>query len=115
MKNAFKRSKYGAKKVNGYMSTKESKRAEILKLLQRNGTISDLQEQVKYNLLPKQEVLGFNGKLICGRREMNYIADFVYSENGLQIVEDVKGFRTPEYKRKARLMEKIHGIKIKET
>ena len=115
MKYVFKRSKYGAKKSNGYMSTKESKRADILKLLQKNGTISDLQEQVKFNLLPKQEILGFNGKIICGRREMNYIADFVYFEKGIQIVEDVKGFRTPQYKRKARLMEKIHGIKIKET
>ena len=110
-----KRSKYGSKKVNGYASTKEAKRAEILKLKQQNGVISELREQVSFELLPKQEVLGFNGKLICGRRAMKYIADFVYIENGEQVVEDTKGFRTPEYKRKANLMRRIHGIIIKET
>ena len=110
-----KRSKYGSKKVNGYDSAKEAKRAEILKLMQQNGYISDLREQVPFELLPKQEALGFNGKLICGRRAMKYIADFVYIENGEQVVEDAKGFRTPEYKRKANLMKSIHGIIIKET
>lgn len=115
MKNAFKRSKFKSIKTDGYDSRKESKRAEILKLLQRQGLISDLQEQVKFELLPKQEILGFNGKIICGRRAMNYFADFTYYENGIFVVEDSKGFLTPTYKQKKRLMERVYGIKIKET
>lgn len=77
--------------------------------------LTDIQEQVSFILLPKQEIIGFNGKIICGRRAMKYIADFVYFENGVQVVNDAKGFRTPEYKRKKNLILKIHGITIKET
>ena len=115
MKNAFKASKYYSKRSGGYMSRKEHKRALELKQMAKSGIITDLQEQVPFELLPKQEVIGFNGKMICGRRAMKYIADFVYIENGVQVVNDVKGFRTQEYKRKRNLMLKIHGITIKET
>ena len=111
----IKRSKYGATKVNGYDSRKESRRADVLKLMEKQALISDLREQVKFLLLPKQEVKDFKGKTICGRREMSYVADFVYVENGQTIVEDAKGFRTKEYKRKRGLMLKIHNIIIKET
>ena len=116
MRGFIKRSKYGAVKHNGYDSQKEYKRSIELKLLEKSGIITDLQEQVPFLLLPKQEVKGFNGKMICGRREMKYIADFVYyDEKGNYIVNDVKGFRTPEYKRKKRLMKVILGIDILET
>jgi len=119
MKNAFKRSKYGSTKVNGYDSKKEAKRAEILKQMEKNGYITDLREQVVFELLPSQQIIGYNGKEICGRRAMKYIADFTYfiKEDSIPIfiVEDCKGFRTTEYKRKKRLLEKIHGIVIKET
>lgn len=110
-----KRHKFRAKPLNGYASTKEAKRAEILKLMQRNGQISDLREQVRFELLPKQEIKCFNGKTICGRRAMTYIADFVYSENGAVVVEDCKGFKTRQYIQKKNLMRKIYGIIIKET
>jgi len=46
-----------------------------------------------------------------------YKADFVYFDklaNEL-IVEDVKGFRTPLYKLKKKLIEQQHKIKITET
>lgn len=115
MKNQFKTSKYHSKRSGGYMSRKEHKRALELKQMVKAGIITDLQEQVPFVLLPKQEVIGFNGKLMCGRRAMKYIADFVYIENGVRVVEDAKGFRTTEYKRKRNLMLKIHGITIKET
>lgn len=110
-----KKHKYNARKVNGFDSAKEARRADVLKLMEKQGLISDLQFQVKFLLLPKQEVKDFKGKLICGRREMNYIADFVYTENGHTIVEDSKGMRTAKYKQKANLMRRIHGIIIKET
>jgi hypothetical protein len=111
----MKRTKYNSVKTNGYASKRESRRADVLRLMEKNGYISNLREQVVYELLPAQYVTGFNGKQMCGRRETKYIADFVYIEKGRIIVEDAKGFKTAEYKRKKRLMLKIHGIEIKET
>lgn len=86
-------------------SIKEAKRWWELKLLERAGEIQDLQRQVKYELLPKQD----------GERPVYYIADFVYTENGKKVVEDVKGMRTKEYKLKRKMMLYFHGIKLKET
>lgn len=111
----FKKHKYHAVKTNGYDSKKEAKRAEVLKIMQSDGIISELEEQVPYVLCEKQYGVGFNNKVICLRREMKYIADFVYVQDGVCIVEDCKGFKTPEYKRKKRLMKKLFDIDIKET
>ena len=111
----FKKHKYHAQKTDGYDSKKEARRADVLKLMLKQGLICSLQEQVPFVLCPKQEGIDFNGKTICLRREMKYIADFVYNENGQIIVEDCKGFKTPEYKRKKRLMKKLLNIDIKET
>lgn len=86
-------------------SIKEANRWCDLLLLQRAGVIQDLQRQVKFELIPKQE----------GERPVYYIADFVYIENGKRVVEDVKGHRTDVYKLKKKLMLYIHGIRIKET
>ena len=86
-------------------SIKEANRWCDLLLLQRAGVIQDLQRQVKFVLIPKQE----------GERPVYYIADFVYIENGKRVVEDVKGHRTDVYKLKKKLMLYIHGIRIKET
>ena len=86
-------------------SIKEANRWCELKLLERAGRIQDLQRQVKYELIPKQE----------GERAVYYIADFVYTENGQKVVEDAKGMRTKEYKLKRKMMLYFHGIKIKET
>lgn len=72
---------------------------------------------MEYELCPSQYVTGINGKQVCARRKMSYVADFVYFDNvgKNEVVEDVKGFKTDEYKKKCRLMMVIHGIKIKET
>ena len=86
-------------------SIKEANRWCELKLLERAGKIRLLQRQVKYLLIPKQE----------GEREVCYIADFVYQEDGKLVVEDVKGHRTEVYKLKKKLMLWVHGIRIKET
>ena len=85
-------------------SIKEANRWCELKLLERAGKIRLLQRQVKYTLIPKQE----------GEREVCYIADFVYNENGKLVVEDVKGKKTKDYIIKRKLMLWVHGIKIKE-
>lgn len=111
----IKKHKYSAQKTNGYDSKKEAKRAEVLKVMEQAGEITNLREQVPYVLCPAQYVKGFNGKEICARREMKYIADFVYIQDGKEVVNDAKGFRTKEYKKKANLMKKVFGITILET
>ena len=107
-------SKYNNSKYGGYDSKKEARRATELKLLEKAGVISRLQEQVVYELIPSQYRI-VNGKKKCVERAMKYIADFQYVENGDTVVEDVKGFRTEVYKMKKKLMLFIHDIQIKET
>lgn len=106
-----KPSKYGARKSGGYASRKEHRRANKLKLMQRAGLISNLREQVKYVLIPTQR--DSLGNLL--EKECSYYADFVYDRDGVTVVEDTKGFRTPEYKLKRKLMLFLQGIRIKET
>lgn len=107
--------KYRNKKVtrNGivYDSRKEADRHAVLKLLERAGKITNLQRQVKFDLLPAQRDTA--GKLL--ERAVSYVADFTYYENGKLIVEDVKGFKTPEYKLKKKMLLYFHGLRIKET
>lgn len=86
-------------------SRRECQRWKELKLLERAGAIQNLQRQVRYELIPKQE----------GERACDYYADFVYEENGETVVEDCKGVRTDVYKIKRKLMLYRYGVKIKET
>jgi hypothetical protein len=120
--------KYHAQKcvINGieFASRKEAYRYQALLLLQRAGAIEDLRLQVKYVLIPAQyeayERFGKRGqRLKDGKRllekECAYIADFVYKENGNEIVEDTKGFKTKDFIIKRKLMLYVHGIRIKEV
>ena len=119
------RSKYHSRKVtiNGitYDSQKEAKRHRDLLLLERAGAIQNLKRQVEFELIPAQkepDTIGARGGVIKGKtieRKVSYVADFTYTENGKLVVEDVKGFKTPEYKIKKKLLLYIHGIRIKET
>ena len=104
-------------------SRKEARRYQKLKLMERAGVIKDLRMQVKYILIPAQyetfERYGKNGqKLKDGQRllekECSYVADFVYIENGKEVVEDTKGIKTKDYIIKRKLMLFMHRIKIKE-
>jgi hypothetical protein len=110
----MKKSKYKNKKVTydgiKFASIKEARRYQELKLLLRAGAISDLRLQVPYELIPAQYI---NGR--CVERSVKYIADFVYTENGKEVVEDAKGVRTDTYKIKKKLMLYVHGIRLKET
>lgn len=116
--------KYHSKKItaNGQVfdSKKEYLRFKELELLERAGKIQRLQRQVKYMLIPSQFGMVYDPqtgrqKRVCLERECNYIADFTYQENGELVVEDVKGFKTPEYKIKRKLMLHNYGIQIRET
>jgi|SRR5215831_100095 len=97
--------KYRAIRTNGYASRKEARRAFELNLLERAGEISDLHQQVRFELIPKES----------GERPLYYVSDFTYMRDGILIVEDVKGFKTPVYKLKKRLMKYLLRIEITET
>tara|TARA_A100000171_G_C2110800_1_gene134928 strand:- start:560 stop:937 length:378 start_codon:yes stop_codon:yes gene_type:complete len=103
------RPKYGNKKVTvdgiKFDSRWESQRYLYLKSLERAGTVKDLELQVKFPIV-------INGEKIC-----SYIADFRYKRQNQQdewydIVEDAKGFETPEFKLKKKLMKAVHGVEI---
>lgn len=122
----LKQPKYKNKKyeVNGYTfdSEKEGKRYEQLFRMQQDGQISNLQLQVKLELLPIQrepDTIGKRGGVRKGRvleRPVTYIADFVYKDSdGNTVVEDAKGFRTKEYRLKRKLCLWRLGIRIHEV
>lgn len=88
---------------------------------QRAGVISNLREQVPFELIPAQYSVDTATSRIAKpkliERACRYIADFVYTDNetGQTIVEDTKGVRTKEYIIKRKLMLAVHGIRIKEV
>lgn len=89
-------------------SIAESKRYKELSLLERAGKIENLQLQPKFLL---QESFRKNGKTY---RKIEYIADFMYEENGKIIVEDVKGKETEVFKLKRKLFEKKYiGLELR--
>ena len=103
----IKTNKYGNKKVKDgnetFDSVFEYNRWCELKLLERGGVINNLRRQVKYELIPKSK----------WGRALYYIADFVYEENGVVVVEDTKGYLTDIFKLKARLFEERYNFSIK--
>jgi hypothetical protein len=104
-------SKYGNTKTNGYDSKKEYLRGLELRQWQKDGKISDLEEQKKFIL---QE--GFKNNQGKTMYPIHYTLDFCYKENGVQVAEDVKGFKTDVYKLKAKLFQKKYpNIKFIET
>ena len=117
-----RKNKYGAQRTGSHASKKEHNRAMVLKLWERAGIISNLREQVPYELIPAQfGECGTDLKVkpihVCVEKSCKYIADFVYTDNdtGATIVEDTKGVRTKEYIIKRKLMLYVHDIRIKEV
>lgn len=103
-----RRSKFGAVRteVDGisFASKAEARRWVELQQLQAAGEIRKLRRQVRFEL-PVNDVL------VC-----RYVADFVYQRKAGagwdEVVEDVKGVETPEFKLKAKLMQAIYRIGI---
>lgn len=99
--------KYNNKKtiVDGvtFDSKKEAQRYCELKILERAGTISNLELQPRFLLI--KAFTNNKGKKI---RKTEYVGDFKYQENGKTVVEDVKGFKTKEYKLKAKLLQYLY-------
>lgn len=128
----LKRSKYGAKKITRdgetFDSLREYRRFCELSLLEKSGDIAGLRRQVVFPLIPtqreetcevykrgKNKGLPKPGRVL--EKEVNYIADFVYTEKstGEIIVEDVKGFRTKDYILKRKMVLYFHNIRIREV
>lgn len=110
-----KRSKYGNQKtpIDGILfdSKREADRYLVLKLMKAGGEIRELDLQVEFELL-REPV------------KIKYIADFCYQERRRRapgqffwqyVVEDAKGMRTREYKRKRKMMKAVFGIIIRES
>lgn len=107
------RSKYHAQKtiVDGitFDSRREAYRYLVLKGMEEKGAIEDLRRQVRYELIPAFDVDGKH------YRPVYYVADFVYREDGREVVEDVKGMRTDVYRLKSKLFARRYGMSVKET
>lgn len=90
--------------VDGFKfhSKKEAKRYSELLMMQKAGLISDLELQPKFQIIPE---INWGDKKLSAKY---YIADFAYTENGKEIVEDVKGVKTPVYILKRQLFIITH-------
>lgn len=77
----------------------EMLRYKELRLREGMGEISELRLQVPFQLL--DDFISGDGKKIRG---IKYFADFAYIDKfGNDVVEEVKGYLTPEYKLKKKL------------
>ena len=97
-----KESKYHAKKVEiegvQFDSKKEARLWVRLQNLQRMGVISELQRQVRFELVPKQK----------DERAVYYVADYVFKEGDKMVVADCKSSMTkklPSYIIKRKLFK----------
>lgn len=97
-------------------SKREARRYMDLWLMQRAGEISGLRTQVKYELIPKQV-----HKDGTKEKGIDYVADFVYEQDGETVVEDSKGFRDTSsalyrlFVMKRKMMLYFHGITVREV
>ena len=102
-------SKYHARPcvVDGirFDSVKESKRYGELKILEKVGQIRSLRLQPTFVIMVNS--------IVCAK----YRADFDYYDVATEtrVIEDAKGFPTPVYRLKKRLVEAIYGIQIQEV
>lgn len=103
------RHKYRAKAeiVDGirFPSKKQANRYRELKLMEKAGEILELQLEPSWSFV-------LNSVKIC-----TYRADFKYFKApwGETVIEDVKGYKTPIYRLKKKMMKAFYGIDILET
>lgn len=107
--------KYGNTRVDTadglrFDSKAEHRRWIYLRHLEAKGEIGDLRRQVPFELIPATPKPSGGKERAC-----TYVADFVYIDDmGEEVVEDVKGAVTPEFRLKRKLMLHVHGIEVKE-
>ena len=96
-------------------SKKEAERYKVLKSMQDDGMIFELECQPKFALIPSQyfETIGKR------ERGVDYVADFRYKDRlGQIIVEDVKSAITAKdkaYRIKRKLVKYLHDVEIVEV
>lgn len=91
-------------------SKREAARWQHLALLAKAGKIKNLTRQITFELVP---AVVLDGKK---QRPVKYIADFAYEdEHGATVVEDSKGFKTPDYVIKRKMMRHVFDIEVKEV
>lgn len=91
--------------LQGHMhaSGLEAERCNELHLMQKAGLISNLEVQKPYLILKAQKYQNMPNE-----RSIVYNADFVYTENGLTIIEDTKGMKTKDYIIKRKFIKKLY-------
>lgn len=98
--------KYNARKteIDGYIfdSMAEGRRYNSLKYCLREGLISDLIIHPHFELFPAAHV---NSKKLSA---ISYTADFQYQEDGITVVEDVKGMITRDASLRINLFQRQH-------
>ena len=97
------RSKFGNRRTRNCASRLEADRLDELTLLARAGQIEGLSTQVAF-------ALDVNDIHVA-----DYVADSVYVEKGILVVEDTKGMREKTFRLKARLFRAIYGFEIREV
>lgn len=90
-------------------SRAESRRYSDLVLLQKSGQISGLTRQVPFELAGGVKYQGDKR----AKPPLRYVADFVYCENGVIVVEDCKGVITDAFRIKRHLMKWVKGIDVR--
>lgn len=124
-----KKNKYRNKKVEFqgilFDSKREMQRWLILKDAEAKGVISDLQRQVKFELIPavtEEYVVHLKTKdkvkTRVVQRPITYTADACYIKDGEFIVEDCKispKVKPDKYILKSKMMFALKGIRIKEV
>lgn len=104
-----KQPKYRNKKVmidgRTFDSIREGKRYQELRLLEKAGEISHLECQPRFKLF-----CGTRPVLFDSGRQATYVADFAYFDGERRVIEDAKGFRTPEYKLKRAIVHAMHPM-----
>ena len=111
-----KASKHGNVKVEVdgivFASKREGARYLHLSMLQRVGAISGLEMQVPFVL---QAAVVLDGRK---KSAVRYVSDFVYTENGVQKIEDAKSphlRKHPVYRLKRHLLKTVLGLDIIEV
>jgi hypothetical protein len=89
-------------------SRREMARWHELVQMQARGEISELELQVPFVLAEPVVIAGRK------RPALRYVADFVYEQGGVTVVEDVKGRVTEGYRIKRHLMA-VRGIAIRDV
>lgn len=102
----IKKTKYNAKKVEYNGLTFDSKLEltiwQYLEQLVKDGEITNLDRQVKFEVLPKNNLY----------RAVIYVADFVFEYRNVKIFADAKGMILPEFKLKQKMFYAKYGTSI---